>query len=443
MPNTMLISVGGASAPVIHSIKENKPDKVIFFVSRGSLPQIGKEVIPAVCAANGSFPPHLCVVTPDEQDLGVSIKALLTDVPRAMRDFGIELEPWPGMVDYTGGTKTMSAAVVWASARHSCQMSYIGSRKAASGDEAGRTKDGLGIVQNGYEFRFLRENPWNTLAHFELADAMILFDKGLYGQTAATLSEAARRVSHDRRRRLLKLIGDVAGVYHKWDLFEYKTAGKGMERALPALKEMAEAGDPDIQNLKAFADSVDATASTLARLNERSLSWEVVYDLLANASRRAEFDMRYDDALIRCYAAIEKAARHQLLKNYGIDNSKCQPERVHESVRSEYQRKYSTIDKNGAAMLSFGLAASYELLRLMGDPMGVRFFAVPNLQAKLTERNLSMLAHGVKTVTPEMFESLFQDAREVIGVKEESLTKFPRFGANRKDKEAWSGLCSQ
>lgn len=62
----LLISVGGSSQPVIHSLNSQQPDYVIYFASRTSRSVIRQEIEPAL-----NFKPadHDIIVTPDEQNL--------------------------------------------------------------------------------------------------------------------------------------------------------------------------------------------------------------------------------------------------------------------------------------------------------------------------------------------------------------------------------------
>jgi len=83
-----------------------------------------------------------------------------------------------------------------------------------------------------------------------------------------------------------------------------------------------------LPGLKDFASQTAECFEFLKCVNPNQLSWTLVWDLLANARRRAELEMKYEDALVRCYSAIEKAAKHELLKSHGIDNSAAAAEQV-------------------------------------------------------------------------------------------------------------------
>src|SRR6266516_658583 len=153
MPVTLLISVGGAPGPIVYSIRRNQPECIIFFVSAASRRVVSGEILPQLLQDPGRLPDHEFIVTPDEQDLGLSTFVLMNEVPAALRRLNVTDVEWPQLVDYTGGTKTMSASVVWASSRYPCVMSYIG-----AADAGGRTREGLGTVVDGREVCILRQN---------------------------------------------------------------------------------------------------------------------------------------------------------------------------------------------------------------------------------------------------------------------------------------------
>ncbi len=154
MPVTLLLSVGGAPGPIVYSIRQNQPEYIIFLVSAGSRRLVSEKILPQLLQDPGRIPDHEFIVTPDEQDLGLSTFVLMNEVPAALRRLNVTDVEWPQLVDYTGGTKTMSASVVWASSRYPCVMSYIG-----AADAGGRTREGLGTVVDGREVCILRQNP--------------------------------------------------------------------------------------------------------------------------------------------------------------------------------------------------------------------------------------------------------------------------------------------
>ena len=122
MKQTVLpCTVGGSHEPVLTSIKENNPDFVCFFVTSGSKAQVTSKgkVIKASADASKPTLPNIptqaqlqehsfkCVeVEPDDLDIVYfNIQSALVDLRQRFPEANF-------IADYTGGTKTMSAALV-------------------------------------------------------------------------------------------------------------------------------------------------------------------------------------------------------------------------------------------------------------------------------------------------------------------------------------------
>ncbi len=420
-PSTLLVSVGGTPAPVIFSIRHCRPHQVIFFVSPGSRPMVTEAVLPALLQDPGRLPDHEFVVTPDEQDLGESVLTLLREVPTALKRLGHAARSWPELVDYTAGTKTMSAALILASSKHPCRVIYIGTDTPLA-----RSKGGLGIVLDGREKAFLQENPWNRIAWVEVRAAVELFNRGQYGNAAGVVESVVEKVDDPTLARLYRVLAEVFEGFHCWDIFQHEDAKRLLGRNLQPLEDLAQSQQVVFPELKEFAVRVRELHEVLGRIRPRQLSWDIILDLLANARRRADLEHKYEDAVARCYAAVERIAQHRLKFAHGIDSSAAPAEQLPESVREEYRLKYETTDRQGRKVLRFGAVPALELLKTLGDDVGRRYGGMADrLRAHMDQRNRSILAHGFDPMDRDKFEALFADAVELLGVPPTDLWQFP------------------
>lgn len=424
---TLLISVGGATGPIVYSIRRNQPQKVIFFVSLDSRSLVTSTILPQLMEDPGTIPDLEFVVTPNEQDLGQSTFVLMSEVPSAMRRLNVADLKWPQMVDYTGGTKTMSAALIWASSQHPCKMSYIG-----AGDVEGRAKDGLGTVIDGREVHFIQDNPWDRIAWLEARSALEIFNRGQYANAAALMRKMVERVSEELPCRIFTVLAEVFEGFHRWDIFDHRNALRLIEPNLSHLPELAETHQILIPGLKEFSLSVQEQFETLKGIKPGEKSWALIHDLLANALRRAELEQKYEDATARCYAAIEKTAQHELSLKYGIDPSNARAEQIPDKIRNEFVRRYETSyrmrDGSQGRKLQFGLIPAMELLFSLDDPIGQRFMQRrEKLRPHLAERNYSILAHGIRAIDYPKFRELFEDALYLLNLTESNLIRFPTF----------------
>jgi CRISPR-associated protein (TIGR02710 family) len=421
--STLLVSVGGTPAPVIFSIRHCRPERVIFFVSPGSRGLVTEAVLPALLQDPGRLPDHEFVVTPDEQDLGESVLTLLREVPLALRRLGRpSTETWPGLVDYTAGTKTMSAALILASSKHPCRVIYIGTDSPLA-----RSKGGLGIVLDGRDKAFLQENPWNRIAWVEVRAAVELFNRGQYGNAAGVVRSVLDKVDDPTLSRLYQVLAEIFEGFHRWDIFQHEDARRFLGRNLQPLADLAQTQQVVFPELEAFAVRVRELHEILSRIQPRQLSWDIIHDLLANARRRADLEHKYEDAVARCYAAIERIAQHRLRFAHGIDPGGVPAEQLPESAREGYRVKYEVTDRHGRRVLRFGAVPALELLKTLEDDVGKRFAAIGDrLRSHLDQRNRSILAHGFDPMDRAKFEALFADALELLGVPESDLWQFPR-----------------
>lgn len=105
----MLLTVGGSPAPVIYSLNQQQPQFICFFVTEESKSLVFSDILPGITFS----PQHYdWIETPDGESLSACYRALRNNLPPILQKWGVE---WEGLsVDYTGGTKVMSGAVLLA-----------------------------------------------------------------------------------------------------------------------------------------------------------------------------------------------------------------------------------------------------------------------------------------------------------------------------------------
>lgn len=420
--SVLLISVGGSPEPIVASIQHNNPEKFIFVVSPETREIVTKCIMPIVWLQRKAFPDHEIIVIRDPQDLGNIAMILLREVPLAMKDLG-ESAIWPDVVDYTGGTKPMSAGMVWASSRHACRFSYVGAMNA----EDARTKNGVGVVINGREQWLLRENPWNKVAYYEVLDAVNLFNHAQYARAAEALKTLEKRLTESTAQYTINVLSSLFEGFALWDIFDHRKAASCFHKTVPELRKAVEMEQTYLPGMQPFLEQVEVCFETLKGIDPaHGLSLPLIWDLLANARRRADQEGKYEDAVARCYSAIEKLGAYTLLRDRGIQAAAADPHLLPDVLREEYIRKYTTSTPEGKSVVRFGLKAVYVLLAAMDHPLGQRFMeheqAITNA---LGVRNASILGHGAKPVGRKAFDHLFQEALFLADIPSESLLAFP------------------
>jgi len=410
----MLVSVGGAPAPIAYTLNQREPLYICFFVSPETKSMLHEQILPAL-----AFQPrhYDWIETPSAQLLNESYRVLAERLPPLLEKWDV---PWQSLeVDFTGGTKTMSVAVVLATIEHVSNYSYVGSP-----DANGRDKDGVGVVLDGRERMWYQSNPWDELAVLERREIALLFNRARYDAAHERAARLADVVSEELQPIYAALAQGIEG-YALWDRFEYQTAQQRLSRALTTLEPYAVARTaPLVAAIHGMRENVQFLRELLSTKQPKARVHRLdILDLMANAHRRAELACRYDDAVARLYSALESLARYQLQDEHGIANAEVPPEKVPEDVRAAYIEHYLD-EEEGTLVL--GLDASYRLLAALDDDLGKRYVnRYQDLRQVLNIRNQSRLAHGRNPVRPHVYQRLRDLIFDFADIEEADLPTFP------------------
>ncbi|MFH1140680.1 MAG: TIGR02710 family CRISPR-associated CARF protein [Chloroflexota bacterium] len=388
MTKAMVLSLGSTPEPLAKSINDMQPAAVCFLTSQQSI-----EVIPRV-----------------KQALTVQVRdyKVVVDNPNDLMDcYQGANKCWQWLekekladesvaIDYTGGTKVMSVALMMLGIEKGCELLYVG------GDE--RSNGGLGQVVSGRERVFQSASPWQVLAVAEQREGAAYFNMSQFVASARAFARGREMVKGGQGRiaALLQVLADMAVGYDKWDRFQHKEARETIRRACTSLDSyVAVTADAEAA---ALLVNVQANLGFLDALMEQSKGFQRpcalhVRDLLGNAQRRAE-EGRFDDGIIRLYRALELLADLALLAR-GIDPN----------------------------ALRLGLNDCYLKLEELGDPLG-QLFRARNSDFRNVQqaRNYSWLEHGTQVLRGKTYLDLKDLVLALSGVAAEELPVFPRLG---------------
>lgn len=422
-PRGLVVSVGGSARPILASIAEQRPEKLVFFVSPQSAGRLKEDVIALL--PEGYRPEWRQIQTPSAELLDDSYRALVELLPRLIADLGLD---WSEIrADFTGGTKAMSAALVLALVDRGCEFSYVG----ASDDPLAREKGGLGIVVDGKERLVLTGDPWQEVAAARLRSACLLFGDGRLDAAVAALPEPPPR---GRVGALTRSLRPLFEAFREWDRQRYEVAFRRYRAGLEAFELLAEgAGDPSmLEYLKQVRDAgakLERVVQELAALTsfkpgaprpfEGVDGRGIPADLCAAAARHARQGGDPEDGVLLLYAAVEKHAKATLIVRYGIDNSQFPVAEL-----GTLASKYEGNARSGFAEVP--LQDSYRVLAERGDAAGLRFASRLDTLRKLqSARNHSWREHGYRHVEARVFEDLFPQVLDFLGFAPEELVTFP------------------
>lgn len=375
------------------SIRRCAPTQVVFLCSHKTasetLPLITKELDwPA-----GHYCHHVCKDEDDPQ-------ALFMEWNRRWPDWVPDSTSTQVFVDYTSGTKPMSAAAVMlAISRGAEALSYVVGKR----DETGR-------VVTSNDVRLIE--PDLIMAHRQLRLARDLFHSGSYA-AARDLAQPLLKIESlpgTGLREFARALYYAADMYDAWHRFDWKAAknahhNSGHPGAWGCLEEPSRIND----NRKLIDAANEARG-------KQEFGAALVADLLANIDR-CMHQSRFDDAVARMYRAIEMLAQKQLLEKHGIRTAKVDIEKLPEALRGQYETK-----KGSRPKLALGLDDSFTLLEQLDDPIapefrkryGSRDDGKPGKLANLLDRrNQSLLAHGLDPINRDVAERLHKHVFEL------------------------------
>ena len=295
--------------------------------------------------------------------------------------------------DYTGGTKTMTAALAIAaleSERVRLRL-VTGTRgdliKVHDGTQSSLVVSAEGIRLRRSMAPYLA--AWRRYAYGEAAEGLARLPTP---QTAGLQAD-------------LRTLRDLSRAFDAWDRFDHAAAlslcevyrrrlGPVMGASLKFLSLLASVDNPGV----------------------RAPAW--LWDLWLNAQRRAA-QGRYDDAVARLYRLIEWTAQW-LLAGRGIDTSNLQPEQIPEGV---------PIAPNREGRYQAGLFAAWQLVahHLGGETAEFATREREHMRDHILARNASILAHGdtpVDRLAWERFSKWVEDAMIPVLAREAEKAGF-------------------
>lgn len=400
--SAVLISVGGSPAPLLFTLRQHRPAHVWYFCSAGS-----RQVADEIHAQLDWHPSPRFIEVERFEELGPCYRELRRKLPEILAESHVS--PREVMVDYTGGTKTMSAALVLAASELFDQFSYVGG--------GGRDKDGLGVTVTGSERPILQPNPWADLAIREVERARDLWAGCQFDGAAKVLREVAPRVPHRLRFEAVADVADAMSARHRLDFRQAFGLLSPLVGKLPALFD----GLPDygllshVISTRAICDACSKDAANEFFLRE----------ILDNALRTAD-QGRFEDAAARLYRAMEM--RGQIWLTEATEGAFVNGKLRTGSALPEPLAALPFCKPDECGEVNLSLERLYIALHQLGHDRAARVTADIKLGGKslwrqaTQNRNTSILAHGVRAIGKTDFSLMKQRASEFLGFALESET---------------------
>ena len=351
MQRVLFITVGGTPDPIIQAVRSLSPDRIVFFCTtepQSSIPIVKQEG--GVVDSSDFEGEYQIVPVPSDQ-----LAEIVAVISGAMRHFGDGSEL---VADYTGGTKSMSAALVIASSLHGAVQLYL---------TTGYRTDLVKVTQAATTRPVAATGD---IVAFQVLQTVMpnLLSRHAYNEGAQLLQELLTR--KELSLSVLNVVEPLqlaCQAFDAWDSFDHETAKQMLETLFRHFGEYAGPLDLLVRG-----------RSVLDDVGSRDPRYELVSDLMQNANRRALVG-RFDDAVARMYRSLELMAQLRLFQAHGLETSKLP-------------------DSEGNDR-SVGLVVAWDHLSQLEDELGNRWDARrKQLMAALHGRNASVLAHGMTPV---------------------------------------------
>jgi CRISPR-associated protein (TIGR02710 family) len=434
-PTLLIATVGGTAEPVVASVLHCRPARVLFLCSRESLRSLHSRdveqmgVLPLLEANGWRMPEGMyeTVVFPEAQDLMALVKQIRREVSPEVARWHNRGERYRMVVDFTGGTKCMSVAVGLFSRRWPCELQYVGGTE--------RTKNNAGVVIAGREQVIHFARPWEVLGWEAAEHAVNLYRSGNLAAAESVLQGAMAGVEQPALCKAMDTLRALIQGVLEWDRFEHESARQNLRRTareIHALEPLLSSGC-----IERLTEELPRLITWLAGMPSnqmgRRASFELVEDLMGNAARRME-ERRFDDATARYYRALEATAQWRLATAWGIESTGAVP--VARIPGALEQLWGATGDERTRTL---GLQDAFRLLAALEDDYGKRFHqaglagncegwmsAEWGRQTLLTQRNLSILAHGFSPIGEKTAMLIRSAAEKVTGISTERVMARPR-----------------
>jgi len=391
MVKIMLITLGtgrGVESGIAKSIQVNNPDKLYFIATNESIATVEK--VEAVLGQKLTYeqPPYLLENPEDVEECWKTT----TQLVRSLLQAGYS--PTQICIDFTSGTKAMSAGAVLAGVSMECgNLSYIGGGK----------RDSDGRVISGTE-RVVILTPNEVFIDQRRRLIRDFFNAFQYDACLKLINEARMKIMakelHDELDQLEKLVY----AYSWWDKFDHLKAAPYFQKLHG---EIDARWHIDTSKSKEMVFKIARQLEKYAGSQEikAKYSKEILADLLANADRRAH-EGKYDDAVARLYRAVELVAQ-MLLAKCNIETSRISIE----DLPTDWQEDY----KGSNELIKLGQEKAFSLLESMGEEIGREYRKNKNLRNYLSKRNNSILAHQLEPMTRQIYDELSREANQLAG----------------------------
>lgn len=407
MTRVLLVTVGGSSEPILQSYRAHQPEELIFICSgppckAPSLEQVVglgtpcihqgvddlQESRPNLVSQLGlqGFRPDLQIVALSDPD---DLAAIYQQLQAFCRSLQARFSHLDLIGDYSGGTKSMSAALAMVLVDQGAALSVVQGERSnlvrIERSAGTRTMPTVALRLN----RLLQDQlPHLLQGHFYDRAGLVLRELRVLHQDS--FDEASLQAITE--------LESCLDVLMLWDQFRWQTA---LDRSAHCQLSSY------CPELIAWWQRVVTACQWLETGNPQQgvTGYELVQDLLLNAERRGSRGW-CDDAVARLYRALELLAQTYIQLEKGFD---------HRRFWDDEQIRHDCRDLS----IRRGVGGLYWWLRQMEGDQGLGGSAGRQwyqLRELLNARNQSLLGHGLRPVQQVEWQSLQERVTNLVTI---------------------------
>ena len=429
----LILSVGTSYEPLVLDIKLLEPHRVLFLYTEVSERYLEKVV--EYCGLKATRYEKSLVQETEPLDIYREIKRVYLKWNKPKKIF----------IDFTGGTKAMSASAAMAGAMIGVQLIYVGSTNYLVDF---RKPD------PGTERLFYIDNPLEVFGDLEIEKALTLFGEYNYAGAAERLETLKESIPDPNIRQELNFAYLLARGYESWDALDFPSAYKYIQRLNKEIHR-----DKRIHRqflLMDFSDHLENQEYVLSRLaqipnflkqkrqidvlSDKEYIIPLMFTMYINANVR-EMQEKYDMATLLLYRLLEMIEQRRL-SQYGLYVSRMdymniqynvvqRPDMEHKNSEecllilkkdiNEIKKALYGKSGNGYMPEQVSLLEGFVILQALRDPIsmlanGKHIDKLKRIRSMVFLRNNSIFAHGLGPVGKEDFlkfkrfvEEMFQE----------------------------------
>lgn len=444
-----IVSVGTSYEPVILNLSLFHPRHVLFLYTKKTEHVLNKIVRYHGMEANSYEKRQVNETNP-------------LDIYREIKRSYLEWhKPGKMYIDFTGGTKAMSAAAAMAGAMINVQLVYVGSDDYL---------EDFRKPNPGSETLYFINNPLAVFGDLEIEKALALFQEYNYAGAIEKLEVLKENIPDPDTRQQLNFVYLLAKVYEAWDALAFSSAYENIKILnqelardqmmhsnflLMDFSERLRQQERILSDLLPISQAV-REKRTMDILTEKNTINALMFTMGQNAMIR-EWQEKYDMATLLLYRLLEMIEQRRLAK-YNLFVSRMEYENIRYNVKrmpefaelkngerlrllkekvSDIKRELFGSAGNGYLPEQVSLLEGFIILLALGDPIvrgegksGIN--KLKRIRAMVFLRNNSIFAHGLGPVGIDDFTKFRKFVLEIL----EDLCKIEKINS----KEYWENI---